>query len=378
MNVKALLASLLVIASAMAATVPVTATQQGEAYNGTHVSFETGENAVVDYTVSGSTVLENLTVQSKSEAQNSGAVSAGVQLSTVTSIPAAGISGSSSAETSASVAFESGAELKAHDNGRGVLLVRSGGEDHYVKASLSSNSEAQQTGDKRVVVTTGEGTQAVFLVIGDGDVTVNQDGEVVAEIGQDGRLCYRQYQGERSDNDKQQERLITNGTAAAEVYIQQAGEDGQEMAADVVQYGEDTTVNVTEKAESNVEMTVERTESEGKVVITTVSEQVFDSAQDIQVQVDGDAAARADSYGQIRQATQGNDNSAFLVRQSSSAQGTVDVVVGINRFSERTVTMTSGDSGGDGGTETGDAGPGFGGVAALVGIVAALILARNL
>lgn len=378
--------SLLVVASAMAAAVPVTASpQQAEGYSGTHVSFDTGSNAVLGYTVNGKTLVENLTVQSKSKAR-SGGIGVGADLSSVTRFSAAGMSMGSKSQTSATVSVETGAKMTAHDNGRGILVVRSNGKSHYIRANISSESEAEQAGENRVLVTTGDGTQAAFLVVGDGKVTVNKEGDVVADIGENGKLCYRQYKGDRGSNDKKQERLITDGKAAAEVYIQQTTEGGEKLAADVVKYSEDTTVKVTEKAKGNVEMTVERSRNKGKVVITTVSEQAFQSTQNIQVQVDGEAAARAESYSAVRQATQGGDSSKFLVHQSSSAKAMADVVVGINHFSERTVTMTSGDSGGDAGDggeggdgdeQTANGGAGFGALAALAAIGAALIAARR-
>ena len=83
-----------------------------------------------------------------------------------------------------------------------------------------------------------------------------------------------------------------------------------------------------------------------------------------------------------------------MVRQSASAEAAVDVIVGINQFSERTVSMQSagdggestatdadGDDGMDGddtdGDDTDGDGAGFGVLAALVALAAALIAVRR-
>jgi len=81
---------LVVVVLVLSSTVPVgaaaAATQEGEAYAGTHVEFETASNSIVDYSVNGETVLESVKVQSKSNAESQGDVSAGVGLSAVTEL----------------------------------------------------------------------------------------------------------------------------------------------------------------------------------------------------------------------------------------------------------------------------------------------------
>ena len=136
--------------------------------------------------------------------------------------------------------------------------------------------------------------------------------------------------------------------------------------------------------------------------LPTVSDETFGSADSTEVFVDGEAAAQADSYGEVQQATRDGDESRYLVRQSSSAEAATDVVIGINQFSERQVSMQSADST-DGDSETGtetetdsmdddsddetetDAeddgssgdGAGFGVAAALVALAATLVAVRS-
>jgi len=382
-----LVALLLVASSAIPIGTATAAAQQGEAYAGTHVEFETTGDAIVDYSVNGNTVFQSVKVQSQSTAENQGSVRAGVGLSAVTDIAGAALSLDSQTEVSATVTAESGATMEAHDNSRGILVVRSGGESQYVTVNVSSSSQAESESDQRVVVTSDNGTQGTFIVVGDGEVTVNEQGNVSADLGSDGTLVYRSYPEGRDDGDEQQERLVSDGKAAAEVYVMQKSEQGSELAADVVQYSEDTTVEVTQQTQGTVQMTAERSEERGKIIITSVSERALSSVEDLQVTVDGEAAAEASSYSDLESAV-GSDSSKFLVRQQSSAQATADVLVAVNHFSTREITMSedgddSDDSGtdgtdgsdGDGGQETTSAdGPGFGPIAALIALVAVAAL----
>ena len=395
---------LLVASSALPIGTATAAAQQGDAYAGTHVEFETTNDAIVDYSVNGNTVFESVKVQSQSTAENQGSVRAGVELSAVTNITGAALSLDSQTEVNATVTAESRATMEAHDNSRGILVVRSGGDSQYVTVNVSSSSQAENTGDQRVVVSSDDGTQGTFIVVGDGEVTVNEQGNVSADLESDDKLVFRSYSEGRSEEDEQEEQLISDGQAAAEVYVMESSEQGSEFAADVVQYSEDTAVEVTQQSEGTVRMTADRSQDQGKVIITTVSEQAISSVEDLQVTVDGEAATEVSSYSDLESAI-GSDSSKFLVRQQSTAQASADVLVAVNQFSTREITMsedgdgsdgsgtdrTDGSDGdgsdgsgtdgtdgsdGDGGQETTDAdGPGFGPIAALIALVAVAALA---
>ncbi|PSP33185.1 hypothetical protein BRC64_04285 [Halobacteriales archaeon QH_10_67_22] len=382
------------------------AAQQGEAYAGTHVEFETTNDAIVDYSVNENTVFQSVKVQSQSTAENQGNVRAGVGLSAVTDITGTALSLDSQTEVSATVTAESGATMEAHDNSRGILVVRSGGDSQYVTVNVSSSSQAESEGDQRVVVSSDDGTQGTFVVVGDGEVTVNEQGNLSADLKSDDRLVFRSYSEGRTEEDEQEEQLISDGQAAAEVYVMESSEQGNEFAADVVQYSEDTTVEVTQQSEGTVRMTADRSQDQGKVIITSLSEQAISSVEDLQVTVDGEAAAEASSYSDLESAI-GSDSSKFLVNQQSSAQASADVLVAVNQFSTREITMSEDGDGsetsetdgsdGDGGQETTDAdgsetsgtdgsdgdgsqettdadGPGFGPIAALIALVAVAAL----
>jgi PGF-CTERM protein len=407
MNWKALVVAVTLVVSAVGTPVAAAATtnaasgqSSAQAQSGTYVSFGTADSAIVDYTVNGKTVVDRMSVQSASEAKSQAGGELG--LSGDAGFSGAGLSLASSfdASTSATVQSESGAEIIAHDNDRGIVVVKSNGESHVARFNSSDDSEAEQASEKRAVITSNDGATATVIVVGEGNVTVSDGGNVTAMAEEDSRVVYRQYEGERNDSEKQQERMIANGTAVAEVYVQAAGdaaseagdddsdstptatdsptedssEEAKERSADVVRYSEDTTIEVTEQSANTFNATVERSQSEGKVVIMSVSEAAFENAENAEVYVDGEAAAQASSYSEVRSATNDGETSKYLVRSSSSAQASSDVVVGINHFSERQVSM---QSGGDGGGAISGGQPGFGAGVAVVALVGAALLARR-
>jgi co-chaperonin GroES (HSP10) len=373
---ETVVALLMAVSMVSAAAAPAAATQQaeGEAYSGANIEFETTSNAVVDYAVDGDVIVENVTMQSGGD--SGGGLDAGLEATT--SVDAAGLQLDSQGQASATVTAESGAEMEAHDNHHGIIQVRASDSGQMVNAEIASNAEAESDGDSRVVVTNEDGSRGTFIVVGEGEVVVNEEGDVNADIEQGSQIVYRQYDGERSDSDETTERMIANGTAAAEVYVQQSQEDGEETTANAVEYGEDTTLEVTSTSQSKVNMTVERTQSEGKVVVTSVSEEAFSSVDDVEVFVDGEAAAEADSYSAIRQSAQEGDEPRYYVTQSTSAEATTDVVIGIDHFSARQVSMQSGvDDGGSGDGGTSGDGAGFGPLVAVLAVVGSLLAARR-
>lgn len=373
---RQILVATMLVAVLVAPVAAVTGTQQAEGYSGTHVAFQTQNDALADYAINDETVFESVKVQSQSQVEGGIGVDAG--LSAVTGFAGAGLSLASQSNVRASVTAESGARMTAHDNSRGILVVSSGGSGQYVSANLSGDAEAAQESDQRVVVTQSDGTEGTFLVVGDGEVTVNERNNVTARLGSNGKLVYRAYPDGRSDDDRQQEEMITSGQAAAEVFVlaEEGGDQGESQTYDVVQYSQDTTVQVEEQSRGTLRMTAERSQSQGKVIICTVSEATFGTVEDANVSVDGEAATRVSSYSELRGATQGGDSSAYMVRQRSSAAASGEVLVGVNHFSSREVTVSgSGEGGASGGF-----GPGFGATAALIAIVAlagALIAGRR-
>ena len=357
-TVAVLMVSSVALGGALASSGPILVSSQdtdATAYAGTHVSFDADSNALLDYTVADVTIVESVEVESANEAEERGVLGAGVELSTATDVEAGDISVTSESDTQVEIESESDASIDAHDSQHGHLLVTAGGEGALIAVNVSAETDAERDGDARVVVTHDDGTQGTFIVVGDGEVTVNNEGNVTAELESDSKLAYLQYDDERSDEDKDREALIADGTAAAEVYVTTAAEGSSELAADVVEYGHDTTVDVTTYSENQIEMTAERTESEGKVVITSVSEQAFEHADEIDVHVDGEAATHVETKNELEAAADGGENAAYAVRSASTAEASSEVLVALNHFSERDVTISSAESD-DGSSGTDDGG----------------------
>ncbi len=329
----------------------------GEAYAGTHVEFETSSNAVTGYSVGGETVFENVSVESQSDHESETGIGGSSSVDAVTNVSGLGLELSAQTETRAEIGTEGSASMTAHDSDRGILTVDAGEESQYVEATLSGehNATAESNGD--AVVIESDNRSGAFVVAGDGQIEVNDNGDVTAELESDSTLVYRSYDdGERDDAAQEQERLIADGTATAEVY---ADEQDGERVADVATYGQDIAIETQAENEDRLEMTAERAESEGTVIITSISEAAIagaESAADLEVTVDGEAAAEASSYSELEGAI-GGDESVYMVTQSSEADAAADVLIGVNHFSERDVAVqnASDDDG-----ALGDSVPGFG------------------
>ncbi|WP_166035491.1 PGF-CTERM sorting domain-containing protein [Halorussus pelagicus] len=335
-----------IASTATTATTDTTVGQaSGAAYAGTHVSFDAEGSAVTDYAVRGETMLDSVKVESRESVESGGLRDLGTSLSAVTEIEGAGLSLGATTTTETRVRAESGATLTAHDNDRGVLVVARGNQSdqsNYVVADLSAGANVSADGDSQVEVTTENGTEGTVLVAGEGNATVNDDGDVTARLGADGQLIFRAYPDGKDAGDDEQERLIAEETAAAETYVMT---EGNETVVDTVSYGENTTVESVETAEGEVSFAVNRTTHEGTVLLTSVSERALDATGDLEVAVDGETAAEARTYTQLESAI-GSEQSRYVVESaaSGSADASADVSVAVNHFSERTVSMRSADS----------------------------------
>ncbi|MFC4439344.1 MULTISPECIES: hypothetical protein [Natrialbaceae] len=357
-------------ASAASSSQTVDAQSESDAYAGTYVTFEASGNALTDYRVDGEPVFENVSVDAQSDHQSEVGAGADVSLAAVTSLSGTGLQLDARSETRAEVSTDGSASINAHDTERGILTVHAGEESQYVELELAGESNAEADGDDRIVVESDDRT-GVFVVGGDGDVTVNDQGDVTAELESESTLVFRSYgDGERDDDAQAQEELIADGTATAEVYVDER--DGDRVA-DVATYGQDIAVETHEQSEERLEMTVERTRSEGTVVITSVSEgaiEAAETAEDLEVTIDGEAAAEASSFDELEGGI--GEEPRYMVSQSGEASAAADVLVAVNHFSEREVAIQD-DSSADAGDDA-DSVPGFGTLAALV---AALVAAAS-
>ena len=375
-----ILTALIAVSAVPAAAMATTNNQQASAYTGTHVQFDVKQNAVANYQVGGKTMLDSVKVQSGSSGDTGGLFGGSLSLSSVTSIEGSALSLDATANAAATISVSGSAKMKAHDNGHGILVVKSGGSQQAVVANISSGASASAESDQQVSVTTESGTKGTFIVVGEGSVTVNENGDVSAKLQSNSKLVFRSYPDGKSDQAEQNEKLIASGQAAGEVYVE---EQNGEMVTDTVTYGQETTVEASASAENTVTMTVNRASSKGKIFITSVSEAAVGSTANMNVTVNGEAATEVSSYSKLEGAI-GSDSSAYMVKQASSASAKAQVYVAINHFSEKQVKMSGSgngtDSGGDGGSDGGSGSsggsvPGFGIGAALVAALGAALLA---
>ncbi len=351
----------------------VETTTSNEAYAGTHLAFEASGNAVADYTVDGETMFSSIAVDSQSEV--GGGADAAIDLGAVVNIDGAGLSIGAQSQTTTQIEAESGATLSAHDNERGHLVVNAGDDSQVVEAQLDGSAQASTESDDRVIVES-DTRSGVFLVVGDGEATVNEEGDVVANLESESTLVFRSYaEDERDEQAKEDEQRIVDGSAAAEVYVDMR--DG-ETVADTVTYGEETAVEARQEGEQRVEVVVDRAISEGTIVMTTVEEEAVGTLESIEVRIDGEAAVQASSQSELESAI-GGDESAYMVSQHAEAEAKATVYVAFNHFSERTASIGSANDGdaddgtNDGTDSTDDEGvadglPGFGALAALLSL----------
>jgi len=317
-------------------TAAVTASSHGEgaAYAGTNVSFDTSSNAVVNYTVDGTTVFSSAQVESRSSAESRGGAGIGIgaggslDLSSLNVRGAAVANINTRARASANVEFESSANFEAHDNGNGVAVLKSGNDEQVVEVELAADSEAQ-TSEESVVTFSSDGAESSFIVAGDGEAQTN-DGNVTARLGAGTNAAFRTYGEEKTQDDEQQESLIADGDVAAEVRF--TGEGSGEPA----EFLSNTSVETDVNAGESVSLVVDRAESEGKMLMTTVTDSAIGTTQNISVDVDGEAAAQAESYSELESAF-GNEPRYLVVDRE--AESSAQVLVALDSFSEHGVTI---------------------------------------
>ncbi len=343
MSHKRLLAVAAVVALlTLGAASAVASAQDAEGYAGAHVSFDTTDNAVVDYQVDGAEMFDSLEVEARSDAEERGGagvgvdVGAGVDLGEVSDLVGANVAATATARTSANVDFDGSAGLSAHDNGNAVLVLEAGGDEQLVEVEVPADAEAEARSDV-IVSTEQDGVEGSYIVVGEGEAGVNEEGDVTAHLEEDARMVFRAHTEGATDDDEEQERIISDGNAAAEVqFVGDHDEvDGAAYLADVEAEGHDT-------GEDRVEVEVERVEADGKVVMTTVSEAAVGVSQAFDVTVDGEAATEVDTYADLEAAADG-DEPAYKVVGETTAESNAQVLVALDHFSERSFQVSSAD-----------------------------------
>ncbi|WP_158237376.1 PGF-CTERM sorting domain-containing protein [Halegenticoccus soli] len=303
-------------------------------FDGARVAIGTDATGVTNYTVGGERLLSSVRVQARSEVDNGGIINIGPSLSSVAPLSGSPVALADRTATGATLNTESGATVRVHDNEHGVMVVRSEGRSQYVQLNASEGAEVAYEGGA-ASVTTENGTRASVFVVGDGEVSV-EGGSVVANIDGDDQLVVRSYADERETAEEQQESYIRQGAVAAEVYVT---DRGNETVADVVAYDGGTTVDVTNRSEGAVELTVDRETEEGTLVLATVSPTLLD-VDSLAVTVDGRLAEESPSYSALGGAVDG-DTPRYVVAETGP-NGTVNALMAVTHFSSRSLGLYSG------------------------------------
>lgn len=132
-------------------------------YAGSHTTFETRSNAVVDYRVNGAQAFESVRVQTRSDVDSSLGLGGSADLAAVARKAGAALSLDSSTAAGASVTADSGATIEAHDNSHGTLVVAAEERSQYVALNVSGGADVSRESDQRVVFTTESGSEATAM-----------------------------------------------------------------------------------------------------------------------------------------------------------------------------------------------------------------------
>ncbi len=383
---RKLIAALLCVSLAFAG-VPAATTAQtgGEATTGTHISFGVANDAVTGYTVGGTEMFSSFRMQSQSSAVDEGLIEANLdEITSIVNINAAGLSveAETSASTTLNVSSSPGAYVRAHDNGHGTFRVAPGQNTQVGIVNVSSNTELTVEGEEMATLTADNGAEATFMVVGTGgEVATNEDGNLAVRLGANSDLIFKAYPDGKSDAEAEQESLISDGIIGAEVHVME--QDG-ERVIDAASYNTFVNYYGTEEAANGTNFTFGSARGTGTLVVTHVSEAAVGSLSSVEAYVNSsngentvpvEADSAATGVANVEQYV-GSPESAYYAVPPAEGSASTDVVVAINHFSNRTVTMGQNvgpsDTSGSGGV------PGFGAPAAIAALLALAAFARRL
>lgn len=359
-----LVATLLVVSMAAPATVAPAAADEHE-YDGEHVAFDVESDGIAEYSVNNETLFSSVDVRAASEAD----VRVGADLETSAFAGLEGAALESTSTTTAAARFESenGARVAAHDTERGHLTVHATEERTLVEINMSAPVGTTPKGT--VIVVGGAKQVGSVFVVGEGSVSVNDEGNIVADLPKGSGLVFRSNGENRDDEDQATERLIERGTAAGEAYVSER--DG-EVVADTVEYDTDIDVEVAQYDQGFLELSVQRTTENGTIVVMEITEDLIEDPGDADVRVSGEQATRVDSHAELRQSL-GNGEHTYTVSQATTSQANAAILVAIDNFSEQTVIVEERQEA----TEVEESAPGFGVSVALLAMLTATLAARR-
>lgn len=334
-----------------------------EPYDGLYVSLDLDDNAVTGYAVGDQVVAASI------HASSAGQPGAGdANLSNLTNLEGEAFDDQQVGETTATMSTPT-AQLQAHDNPRGIFTVRPTAEPQYVRIELPDGAETVEEDNGTVTYRTDEGVAASVVVVGDGEVTI-EEGNVLARLVSESQLVMRTAPDGPSEEFTGQNELVADGLALAEVYVVERDPD---VVTDTVVYDRGTTVTGSRSAESAIAVTVERGASDGGVVIAAASRSIV-PAEGVNVTVDDESIERADGYDELGDAVE-NDRLQFALTEGSAIDATsVAVAVGEFPDSSRRIGVSSGPPADGGGGNGGQSE--LGAPAAVIGLAGAAFLVR--
>lgn len=358
-----------------------------EPYDGRYVSLDLTDSAVVEYALGGDAVAASIRAESAER------LGTDADLSNLTNLEGGVFDDQQVGETAATMTTPT-AQLQAHDNPYGVFTIQPMDEPQYVRIELPRGAEVSDEDNDTVTYRTGNGTAVSLLLVGEGEVAVEED-NVLARLASESQLVLRVSPNGEDEDFAGQNQLVADGRVLGEVYVIERDPD---VVTDTVVYDPGTTVEGSQADESSIDVLVERQVSDGGVVIAGASDSIV-PAGEVNVTVDGEPAERADSYDELANAL-GGDRSRFVVAGPDVTDVT-SVAVAIDEFpdsSQRIVVSNGpatadgedqqdgeGDGQQDGDQQEGDGQqddgggvdqPGFGTLAAVIGLLVAALLAR--
>jgi len=363
-RLTALVATLLVVSMAAPAAVTPAAADEHE-YDGKHVSFDIKPNGIAEYSVNNETLFSSVKTRAASEPAVD--VGAGVDASAIAGFEGAGIEATSTTTAAARFRTENGAQVAAHDTERGHLTIHATEQRTLVQINMSD--PVGTTPEGSVIVVGGATQVGSVFVVGEGNLSITEEGNIVADLPRGSGLVFRSNGDNRTTQDQATERLIERGSAAGEVYVSQRN---GEVVADTVQYDTDISVEVAQYEDGFVEVGVNRTTEQGTIVIMEVSKKLIEDPGDTAVRVSGTKATRVDTHAELRRSL-GKGEPTYKVSRATTGQANAAILVAIDSFSGQTVIIEERQES----TAVEESTPGFGVSVALLAMLTVTLAARR-
>lgn len=295
----------------------------GDIYAGDNIRYNLKSDEIDNYSVQGKTYFTSMKTGTKISSGTGllgGLIGANIAISSI-----AGVGSKLSTDN---------ANIFVHDNPNGNLQVMVN-QGSIVQISLTGGSSATYQGEKYITVRNPDGSESSFLIAGNGKLEM-RDGKMVADLDNDGQLIFKAYPVGKTQLDDAVEQGIIDGIVAAEINIPGKNDAA---ASSSISYSSAVSAKVNEVANEKISILVSSSNSVGKTIAIEIdsSRLPFQDPGQLEVRVDGEVAAKASSTSELY-ATGAGDKPRYLV---AKAEGATKVMVAINHFSDREVTLAA-------------------------------------